>query len=139
MKNQKSKRFAALDAVLIVLILTAVVLCGIRIVLAEDGLFPQDTEIKGSFSVSFRPEDIAESDFEKDLRTGIYVYLSSGEIMGQITDIEPDLATVSVAGTMTDSGFLLNDTFYLAPNMSLEIRSLDKTVTVTVTDITFLN
>ena len=138
MKSQKRIRFAALDAALIVLILAVIASVCVQIAAGRDGIFPEDTKIEGEYLLTLRPSDIIESDFENDLKEGREVYLSSGEIMGKITSLSPDKTEVTVSGTKTDSGFLLNGTIYLAPNMTLEIRSYDKTVSVTVTDIAFI-
>lgn len=138
MIQKKRKRFAALDAVLVLSIIALAAAVCVRIVIGEEGLFPEDVMIEGTYAVTLSPWDSNGGRFEESFKVGEDVYLSSGEVMGKISSFDKSSAEVSVSGVMTDSGFLMNGTFYLAPNMELELRSADETVTVTVTDITFI-
>lgn len=138
MIQKKRKRFAALDAVLVLSIIALAAAVCVRIIIGEEGLFPEDVMIEGTYAVTLSPKDSDAGRFEKSFTSGEDVYLSSGEVMGKISSLDESAAKVAVSGVMTDSGFLMNGTFYLAPNMELELRSADETVTVTVTDITFI-
>lgn len=165
MKTEKHKKFAALDAAALMLAVTAIIAVCVRIIIGDDGLFSKETFVSGTYTVTLIPtekqsDDVAFYDTSDNaetaealpdspvseteapeglalsLRNGHEAYLSSGEILGTIEDVQPDSVTVRASGIMTDRGFLLNGTFYLAPNMNFEVRSLGKTVSVTVTDIT---
>ncbi len=48
-------------------------------------------------------------------------------------------AVLSVEGSMTESGFLLDGTTYIAPNMAIPIKTAGLSVTVLVTDIAVVN
>jgi hypothetical protein len=47
-------------------------------------------------------------------------------------------AVLSVKGTMTESGFMLDGTTYVAPNMTLSLNTAKLSVVATVIDITIV-
>lgn len=135
MKTDKKRKFSALDAVLVTVILSVIVCAGVRLFLGEDGLFPEDAAVPGEYTVSVRAVNISADDFTDILCEEHDVYLSGGEIMGKTASVSGLCAEITVSGTMTDSGFIMGESTYLAPNMNIEVRSFEKTGTVTVTDI----
>lgn len=138
-QKKRDVKFAALDAVLIVLILSAIAAVFVRIVVGEDGFFPQDTKTEGVYAAVLVPDDEDSDNLMKEIKIGDEVYLASGEVLGKVASATPKSIQTHVSGVMTDSGFLMNGTFYLAPNMKLELRLGEETAHITVTDITFLN
>lgn len=139
MRRKKNVKFAAFDAVLTVLILSALVAVFIRIVIGEEGLFPEDNKTEGTYAVVLTSDGENNEGSAKRFTVGDDIYLASGELLGKVSSVTSKSTQVHVSGVMTDSGFLMNGTFYLAPNMKLELRSDDATVSVTVSDITFLS
>lgn len=139
MKQKKHIKFAALDAVLIVLILSSLAAVCVRIFIGEEGFFPEDAKTEGTYAVVLVPDDENSDKLMEEMKIGDEVYLTSGEILGKVASATSKSTQAHVSGIMTDSGFLMNGTFYLAPNMKLELSLEEETAHVTVTDITFLN
>ena len=137
MKTEKKKGFAALDAVLLLLLLTVTVCLGVRIFLGEDGLFSGNAKAPGTYTVSVLAKSSSPT-LGNLLVPGHNVFLTSGEILGEVATVYEKSADITVSGIMTDSGFMLNGNIYLAPNMDIKVQSDDRSATVTVTDISYI-
>lgn len=66
-----------------------------------------------------------------------YEYAQDGSIveMQSVNGRIDVRAVISIEGCLTDSGFLLDGTTYIAPNMTLSINTYSVSVTALVTDI----
>ena len=156
--KRTTARYAALDALIIVLLLLCVAGVGIRVALGEDGL--ATGRDRGTYAVSFIVTG-AKSEYSEYFNNGeefrladgrdfgalsgnaiitpakIYRENSNGEYIvryssGDTFDIK---GTALVEGAMTDSGFLLNCTQYIAANMQLSVSSRSVTCDILITDI----
>ena len=156
---KSKKKIAAVDILIIILILLRLGGIVLRIMAGEGGVFAGDG--KGEYTVSFtvngQPDEYSsyfsegtEFAFEGGEPFGavagnatftpaeLHSENSRGEyVHGYASDGTVDIkGTMTVKGTMTDSGFLINSNTYIAPNMTVTVSSPDITVTLTVTDIT---
>ncbi len=158
-KNDGKKKIAAADAFIVILLLLSIAAMGVRIAIGSGGLL--STSEHGEFLVSYVVSGI-KSEYSDAFSGGREFYLEDGEKFGVLcdgaaftpakmytenadgicrtvyaTDGTVDIKGVAtVRGTMTDSGFLLGGSKYIAANMPLTVSSPDITVTITVTDIT---
>ena len=156
--SQKKKRIAAVDVLIILLLVICVAGIGLRIAVGENGLFYADT--KGEYIVSY--VIYGESDEYSGLfADGVEFFFESGERLGSLMGT-PSLTptkivtktssgnytvsyandgtvdfkgTVRVRGTMTDSGLLVNSSTYIAPNMTVSVASSDISADMHITDI----
>ena len=153
------KKIAAVDILIVMLVLLCIAGIVIRIAVGESSLFSKDN--RGEYTVSYviTGEQDENSAFFAE---GKQFFLESGEAFGTLTgspaftpavissensrgeyvqsyssDGTVDIrGTATVIGTMTDTGFLLNSNTYIAPNMSITVSSSDITVKLLITDIT---
>lgn len=158
-KNEDKKRIAAADAFIILLLLLSIAAVAVRITVGSGGLLSSNE--RGEFLVSYVVSG-TKSEYSDAFSAGREFYLESGEKFGVLregavftpakiytenadgicravyaSDGTVDIkGTAAVRGTMTDSGFLLGGSRYIAANLPLTISSSDITVTITVTDIT---
>ena len=70
----------------------------------------------------------------------VYVYGDDGSITQKAAvngkvDVK---GTLTAQGEMTDSGFMLNGTKYISPNMMIEIETQNITVSMRIVDISVL-
>ena len=67
----------------------------------------------------------------------VYVYADDGSILQkQAVDGRVDIrGTLTMSGTLTESGFMLDGTTYIAPNMTLQIKTQYISVSMLITDI----
>ena len=142
-ENQKKRKrkFASLDAFILVLAAVGAALLCFRVFIGEELFFNEtgsNTE-SGEYTVYFRPasdrDEMKELFSENDIQPGSDIYLSSGEILGKVVYADSFGASVEASGVMSDSGFLLNGTLFLAANMTVDISISDKTAAVQITDI----
>lgn len=153
------KRIAAADAFIILLLLLSIAAIGVRITVGSGGLLSADE--RGEFIVSYVVSG-TKSEYSDAFSGGRAFYLENGEEFGVLregavftpaktyaenadgtyraayaSDGTVDVkGTATVSGIMTESGFLLGGSRYIAANLPLTISSSDITVTITVTDIT---
>ena len=157
-ETKKTKRLAAIDILIVILLVLCAAGIGIRTAIGENGLFQGDN--KGTYLVSYTVKSVG-SDYNEYFKDGTKFYLENGENVGTLsgeavshpsriysenskgeyvsalsTDGTVDIkGTIKVKGTMTKSGFLLNSGTYIAPNMTLTVRSGDVFVEMFITDI----
>ncbi|MBQ3526969.1 MAG: hypothetical protein IJA52_00225 [Clostridia bacterium] len=157
--NQPQKRIAAVDILIILLLVLCLAGVAVRIAIGENGLFSR--EEKGSYAVSYIIEG-EKDEYSSCFSEGCEFFLESGDRFGTLsgnatftpakilsensrgeavisyaTDGTVDITgTFIVDGTMTESGFLLNSNTYIAPNMTVTVQSTDIIARITVTDIT---
>ena len=156
--NQQKKKIAAVDVLIILLLMLCLAGVAVRIAVGENGLFSKDE--KGSYMVSYVIEG-ENDEYSSYFSEGAEFYLENGDRFGTLSgnatftpariigensrgeavisyasDGTVDISgTFLVRGTMTQSGFLLNSNTYIAPNMTVTVGSSDITATITVTDI----
>lgn len=156
---EKTKKITAADILLLALVFMCILGICVRIFIAKDGLFNNAEE--GEYFVRFvvTGEKSEHGDYYSD---GKVFYTEDDSPFGTLTgsyrstpskqyfenkngeyefmyssDGKVDIsATMLVTGTMTDGGFLLNGSKYIAANTELSVHSSDITVTVLITDIT---
>lgn len=159
MINQQKKRIAAIDVLIILLLMLCIAGVAVRIAVGENGLFSNDE--KGSYIISYVIEG-EKDEYSNYFTEGREFFFENGESFGTLsgnatftpariigensrgeavinyaTDGSVDITgTFLSRGTMTESGFLLNSNTYLAPNMTVMVVSSDITAEITVTDIT---
>jgi len=157
-KRSKVK-IAAVDVLIVLLLILCLAGVCVRIAVGENGLF--SGEEKGSYIVSYVIEG-EKDEYSSYFSEGCEFYLENGDRFGALSgnatftpakiigensrgeavisyadDGTVDITgTFLVRGTMTESGFLLNSNTYIAPNMTVTVRSSDITSNITVTDIT---
>lgn len=155
---KSKRRIAAVDIMIVLLLILCIGGIIIRIAIGDSGLFSGS---KGDYIVSYvvRAED---DEYSPYFTEGQEFFLESGEILGTLTaDAELPPAeiyeenadgelklyyatdgtvdfkgTLLVRGIMTDSGFLLNSNTYIAPNMTITVANADIQVELLITDIT---
>lgn len=155
---QKSNKINSADIMVILLVLVFIVGMVFRF-----GVIQKiDTDSKKqSATVSFVVEDISSSSagffhvgdmvyFASDMKTigtisevsepvasQRYIYTDDGNIvLTEATDGKVDIrANMTVLGEKTERGFMLDGTTYIAPNMSIEIKTKHISVTLLITNI----
>lgn len=156
--SRKKKKIAAVDVLIVILLVLCVAGIGLRIAVGENGLFYADT--KDEYLVSY--VIYSESDeYSALFAEGCEFFFESGERLGTVTGT-PSLTpskivnktssgnytvsyandgtvdikgTVLVRGTMTDSGLLVSSSTYIAPNMTVSVASSDISADMHITDI----
>ena len=157
--NQPKKKIAAIDVLIVLLLMLCVAGVAVRIAVGENGLF--SGEEKGSYVVSYVIEG-EKDEYSNYFSEGAEFFLENGDRFGSLSgnatftpakilgensrgeavisyaaDGTVDITgTFLVKGTLSESGFLLNSNTYIAPNMTVTVVSSDITATITVTDIT---
>ncbi|MBQ2730073.1 MAG: hypothetical protein IJF69_04800 [Clostridia bacterium] len=153
------KKIAAIDVLIVLLLLFCIAGIGVRIAVGDSGMFAKEN--RGEYVVSYVIEG-EEDQYSSFFSEGSAFYLENGEMFGTLTgnatftpaavrsensrgeyvhgyasDGTVDIkGTAIVKGTMTETGFLLNSNTYIAPNMTLTVSSSDITVKLLITDIT---
>ena len=156
--DQSKKRIAAVDVLIVLLLILCLAGIAVRIAIGENGLFSKDE--KGSYIVSYVIEG-EKDEYSSCFSEGCEFYLENGDrfgtlsgnatftpakIIGENSRGEAVISYASdgtvditgallVSGTMTESGFLLNSNTYIAPNMTVTVQSSDISSEITITDI----
>ncbi|MBQ4067083.1 MAG: hypothetical protein IJD22_05515 [Clostridia bacterium] len=155
---KNKKRIAAVDILIVILLLLCIAGIGVRIFIGEGNLFHKgDT---GEYIVSYLISG-EQDDYSSLFSEGCEFYLEDGSYFGTLTgnaaftpallssensrgeyvtvyatDGTVDIrGTMTVNGSMTESGFVLNSKTYISPNMTLTVSSSDITVKMLITDI----
>lgn len=158
-KTDKTRRFAAIDAMIVILLLVCIACVGVRMAVGRGGLLSADGQ--GEYLVSYVVSAI-DGEYSDCFAEGKKFYLEDKSEFGTltagasftpakhytenadglytavyVTDGTVDVrGTALVKGVMTDSGFLLGRSRYIAANSTLTVSSSEITVNITVTDIT---
>lgn len=153
-----AKRFAAIDALVILLLLLCVAGIAVRMAIGPGGLL--SSHDKGDYIVSYIVTGI-RGEYSDCFSEGKEFFFEDGEHFGTLTagavftparlygeDADgkyvPSYASdgrVDVRGTalcegkMTDEGFLLGGSIYAAANSQFTVSSADITVDIVITDI----
>lgn len=157
-KTEKRRRFAAIDALIIILLMLCVAGIAVRTVTGSVGLFSGSGS--GSYLVSYSVSGL-RGDYSEYFTEGKEFFLENGDSFGVLskdavftparlygensdgvyvasyaTDGRVDVKGTAVCrGKMTDNGFMLGGKVYAAANSQFTISSGDIKVTITVTDI----
>ncbi len=155
---KNKKKFAAIDLLIIILLVVCLAGIVIRIAVGENLFFQKDS--KGEYTVSYVVYEEAD-EYSNLFSSGKEFYLENGEYFGKLSgnatftpaeihsqnsrgeyvhgyadDGTVDIkGSFTVEGTMTETGFLLNANTYIAPNMTITVSSSDITVELLITDI----
>ena len=153
-----ANHFAAIDALIIILLMLCVAGIIVRTAMGSGGLFA--TQDRGSYLVSYMVTGI-RGEYSDCFSEGKEFYFENGEAFGTLTDgavftparlygedadgkYVPSYAAdgrVDVRGTalcegkMTDEGFMLGGSIYTAANSRFTVSSGDITVDIVITDI----
>ena len=165
-KNNSKRKLNALDIFIILIVILIAAGVFLRIYVVKNGALPGQTAKLEKYAVSFLMKNIRGSSADCFIEGEELYLDTTGALFGTLTDniaITPaetfienaygeyiltysvedgddgriDVRTVAlVDGYMSDEGFLLGGTTYIAPNKQMILKSKNIVVNVTITDIT---